>query len=59
MKSYILGLRKGNLKRETKSSRIAVQNAIKNNYIKVKIDNMQQKNKCRLFGDGDGTVNPT
>ena len=41
-----------NLKRETKSLLITAQNkAIRINYIKAKIDNMQQNSKCRLCGD--------
>ncbi len=40
-------LRRGNLKRETESLLIAAQNnAIRTNYIKAKIDNMQQLIKC-------------
>ena len=39
---------KGNLKRETESFLIAVQdNAIRINYIKAKIDNTQLNRKCR------------
>ena len=45
-------LRKGNLKREIESLLIAAQsNATRTNYIKVKIDNLQQNSK--LYGDGD------
>ena len=45
-------LKMGNLKRETESILIAAQNnAIRNNYIKAKIDEMQQNSKCRLCGD--------
>ena len=51
-------LRKGNLKRETKSLRIAAQeNAIRTNHIKARIDNSQQNSKCRLCGDRDETIN--
>ena len=45
-------LRKGNFKREPESLLIAAQNnAIKTNYIKARIDKMQQNSKCRLCGD--------
>ena len=45
-------LRKGNLKRETKSLPMAAQdNAIRTNHIKVIIDKTQQNSKCRLCGD--------
>ena len=51
-------LRKRNLKRETKSLAITAQNnALKTNYVKVKIDNTSQNIKCRLCGDRDETVN--
>ena len=51
-------LRKGNLKRETKSLLIAVQNnAITTNQIKTRIDKTQQNSKCRLCGDRDKTIN--
>ena len=51
-------LRKGNLKRETKSLLIAAQdNAIRTNHIKVRIDKTQQNSKCRLCGDRDETIN--
>ena len=51
-------LRKGNLKRETESLLTAAQNnAIRTNYIKVRIDKMQQNSKCRLCGDRDDTIN--
>ena len=50
-------LRKGNFKRETESLRIAVQNTIRINHIKAKIDKMQQNSKCRLCGDRDETLN--
>ena len=40
-------LRKGNLKRESESFLITAQNsAIRNNYIKIIIDNTQQNSKC-------------
>ena len=42
-------LRKGNLMRETESLLIVGQNnAIKNNYIKAKMNNTKQNNKFRL-----------
>ena len=51
-------LRKGNLKRETKSILIAVQNnAIKTNYVKEKIYMSQQNSRCRLCGDRDEIIN--
>ena len=51
-------LRKGNLKRETESPRIAAQiNAIRTNNIKARIDKTQQNSKCRLCGDRDETIN--
>ena len=50
-------LRKGNLKRETKSLLIAAQeNAIRTNHIKARIDKTQQNSKCRLYSDRDGTI---
>ena len=51
-------LRKRNLKRETESLLIAVQdNAIRTNHIKARIDETQQNSKCRLCGDRDETIN--
>ena len=51
-------LRKGNLKRETKSLLIAaLDNAIRTNHIKARIDRTQQNNKCRLCRDRDETIN--
>ena len=51
-------LRKGNLKRETKSLLMVAQNnAIRTNYIKARIDKTQQNSKCRLCGDRDETIN--
>ena len=51
-------LRKGNFKRETESLQIAAQNnAVRTNHIKVRIDQTQQKSKCRLCGDRDETIN--
>ena len=51
-------LRKGNRKRETESLLIAAQNnAIRTNHIKVRIDETQQNNRCRLCGDSDETIN--
>ena len=47
-------------RRETESLLIATQNyAIRTNYIKRNIDNMQKNSKCRLCGDRDQTVNQT
>ena len=52
-------LRKGNLKGETESLLKAAQNnAIRTNYIKARIDKMQQNSKCRLCGERDETINP-
>ena len=39
------------LQRETESLLIATQTTIKTNYIKTKIDNMQQNSMCMLCGD--------
>ena len=44
--------------RETEYLLITVQNnAIRTNYAKVKIDKLQQNNKCRLCGERDETIN--
>ena len=44
--------RKGNIKRETESLLIVVQdNAIRTTHIKARIDKTQQNSKCRLCGD--------
>ena len=49
---------KENLKRKTESLLIATQNkAIRTNYIKAKIDKIQQNSRCRLCGDKDETIN--
>ena len=51
-------LRKGNLKRETKSLLTAAQNStIRTNHIKARIDKTQQNSKCRLYGDRHKTIN--
>ena len=51
-------LRKGNLKRETESLLITVQNnVIITNHIKARIDMTQQKCKCRLWDYRDETIN--
>ena len=51
-------LRKGNLRREIESLRIAARdNAIRTNHIKARIDKTQQNSKCRLYGDRDETIN--
>ena len=50
----------GNLKRETKSLLIAIQNnSIRTNYVKAKINKSQKKNnsKFRLCNDRDETIN--
>ena len=50
-------IRKGNLKRETESLIIAaMDNAIRTNHIKTRIDKTQQNGKCRLCGDRDETI---
>ena len=52
------GLRKGNFKRETESLlMIAQNNAIRTNYIKARIDETQENDKCRLCSDRDETIN--
>ena len=49
--------RRGNLKRETESLLIIAHNiAVKTNYIKAKIDNLQPNNNCWLCGNKDETV---
>ena len=51
-------LQKGNLKRETEFLLIATQtNVMRTNYIKAKINNVQQNKKCRLCGDKDKIIN--
>ena len=51
-------LRKGNLMRETESLLIAaLDNAIRTNHIKARIEKTQQNSKCRLCGDRDETIN--
>ena len=51
-------LRKRNLKRETESLQIAVQNnTIRTIYIKAIINNTQQNSKFRLCGEKDETIN--
>ena len=48
---------KGKLKRETESLLLATQNnAIRTNYVKVKIDKIQQISKCRSCGERDLTI---
>ena len=55
----MMGLRKGNLKRETESLLIAAQNnAIRTNHIKARIDKTQQNSKCRLCDNRDEIINP-
>ena len=50
-------LRKGNLKRETKSLLIAAKNnAIRTNYVKAQINKTRQNSKCRLFGEREETI---
>ena len=44
--------------RETESLLIAAQKKrIRTNYVKTKIDKMQQNSKCRLCDDIDETIN--
>ena len=51
-------LRKGNLKREIESLKIAAQNnAVRTNHNKATMDKTQQNSKCRLCGDRDETIN--
>ena len=51
-------LRKGKIKRETKSLLLAAQDsALRTNHIKARIDKTQQNCKCRLCGDRDETIN--
>ena len=51
-------LRKGNLKRETESLLIAAQNnTIRTNYVKARIDKMQQNSRCKLCSDRDEMIN--
>ena len=45
------------VKKETESLLIPAQNnAIRTNYVKTKIDKMQQNSKCWLPGDRDETI---
>ena len=50
-------LSRGNLKRETISLLITEQNVMRTNYIKAKIDDMQNNSKGRLCEKSDETVN--
>ena len=51
-------LRKEKLWRESESLQRALQNnSIRTNYIKAKIDNIQQNSKCRLCENRDEAVN--
>ena len=51
-------VRKGNIKRETKSLLITAQNnAIRTNYVKAKLDKTRQNSRSRLCGDRDETIN--
>ena len=51
-------IRKGDLKGETESRLIvAPNNAIRTNYVKARIDKMQQNSRCRLCDDRDETIN--
>ena len=51
-------LRKGDLYRETKSLQLAAWNdAIRTNYIKARIDKMQQNSRFRLCSERDKTIN--
>ena len=52
-------LRKENFQREKAYLLIAaLNNAIRTNHIKMRIDNTQQNSKCRLCDDRDETINP-
>ena len=51
-------LGKGNLKRETESLLMAApNNAIRTNYVNVRIDKTQQNSRCRLYDDRNKTIN--
>ena len=51
-------LKKGNLKRETKSLlRVAQNKAIRTNHNKARIDKTQQNSRCRLCDDRYKTIN--
>ena len=50
-------LRKRSLKRKTEYLlKAAENNAIRTNYVKVKIDKTQQNSRCSLCGDRDETI---
>ena len=50
--------RKGNFQSETESFLSAAKNStIRTKYLEGKIDNMQQKSKCRLSCDTDEIIN--
>ena len=52
--------RRGNFKREIESRQITAKcNAIRTNYVKVKIDQTQQNSKCKLYGARDEKINHT
>ena len=52
-------LQKENLKRETEFLLTVVQsNSIRTNHISAKIDNTQENNKCRSYGNKNKTINP-
>ena len=52
-----IGLRRENIKRETKPVLTVAHNkAIRTNYIKAKIDNMQQNGKCALCEKRDEII---
>ena len=54
----LLCVRKGNFWRATESLLIAAQNnAVRNNYIKARINKTQQNSKCGLCSDRDDTIN--
>ena len=47
---------KGKLLERNSSSSNSIQNAIRTNYVKAKIDKMQQNSKCRLYGYRDEAI---
>ena len=55
----LIWLRGGNFERKNEYLlKSAQRNAIRFNYIEAKINNTQKNTKCRLYRDGDETLNP-
>ena len=50
-------LRNGKFKRETETFEKCKNSVIRTNYLKAKIDKMQQNRKCWLCGDRDEKIN--